>query len=205
MTQIQGYIESLITTASSSSTLAYLRILHLSHTSAQTLISDLKSHEFFRTTASTSAVLSSKMHADRSSIIIAGQLSTPSSATGPGAAVAGVGVVAVSMMLELAMEELFMPYLEGARYLDKEGKSLTELYAGRLIRFTSWHVCCFSFRMGECFNHTDLESHSERRIKQRRGTRFLIEWSIKSRQPLRSRNPPTHPIVVHLSHLGWDN
>lgn len=38
------------------------------------------------------------------------------------------------------MEELFVPYMEGTRYLDKEGKSLTELYAGRLIRFTNWHV-----------------------------------------------------------------
>ena len=43
-------------------------------------------------------------------------------------------------MLDHAMEELFVPYMEGNRYLEKEGKSLTELYAGKLLRFTNWHV-----------------------------------------------------------------
>lgn len=70
--------------------------------------------------------------------MIAGQLSSPSTAGALGAG--GVGVVAVSAMLDLAMEELFVPYMEGVRYLDKEGKSLTELYAGKLLRFTNYHV-----------------------------------------------------------------
>lgn len=43
-------------------------------------------------------------------------------------------------MLDASMEELFVTHMEGARYLDKEGKSLTELYAAKLIRFTNWHV-----------------------------------------------------------------
>lgn len=43
-------------------------------------------------------------------------------------------------MLEQSTEELFVPYMEGTRYLEKESKSLTELYAGKLIRFTNWHV-----------------------------------------------------------------
>lgn len=51
-----------------------------------------------------------------------------------------MSVVAVSAMLDHAMEELFVPYMEGSRYLEKEGKSLTELYAGKLLRFTNWHV-----------------------------------------------------------------
>lgn len=46
----------------------------------------------------------------------------------------------MSAMLDHAMEELFVPYMEGNRYLEKEGKSLTELYAGKLLRFTNWHV-----------------------------------------------------------------
>lgn len=54
-----------------------------------------------------------------------------------------MGVAAVSTMLDSAMDELFVPYMEGTRYLEKEGKSLTELYAGKLLRFTNWHV---SFR-----------------------------------------------------------
>lgn len=43
-------------------------------------------------------------------------------------------------MLDHAMDELFVPYMEGTRYLEREGKSLTELYAGKLLRFTNWHV-----------------------------------------------------------------
>lgn len=60
---------------------------------------------------------------------------------GTNSAGGGVSVVAVSAMLDQAMEELFVPYMEGNRYLEKEGKSLTELYAGKLLRFTNWHVC----------------------------------------------------------------
>lgn len=52
----------------------------------------------------------------------------------------GGSLTQVSQMLDQSIEELFVPYMEGTRYLEKEGKSLTELYAGRLIRFTNWHV-----------------------------------------------------------------
>lgn len=51
-----------------------------------------------------------------------------------------MGGAAVGAMLEVAMEELFVPYMEGTRYLDKEAKSVTELYASKLLRFTNWHV-----------------------------------------------------------------
>lgn len=67
----------------------------------------------------------------------------PGSVLGGNGAIAGaggIGVAAVSTMLDQAMDELFVPYMEGARYLEREGKSLTELYAGKLLRFTNWHV-----------------------------------------------------------------
>lgn len=38
------------------------------------------------------------------------------------------------------MEELFGPYLEGVRYLERESKSLGELYGGFLSRFSRYHV-----------------------------------------------------------------
>ena len=75
---------------------------------------------------------------DQNSTLIAGTINSPTTSGAPGAG--GVGVVAVSAMLDSALEELFTPYLEGGRYLEKEGKSLTELYAGKLLRFTNWHV-----------------------------------------------------------------
>ena len=43
-------------------------------------------------------------------------------------------------MLETAMEELFMPYTEGQKYIDHESKSLTDLYANLLSNFTQFHV-----------------------------------------------------------------
>jgi hypothetical protein len=78
---------------------------------------------------------------------------TPVSASASGPT--NVGAVAVSVMLDQALEELFVPYMEGTRYLEKEGKSLTELYAGYLLRFMNWHVSLrlvsleSSFRAGD--------------------------------------------------------
>ena len=147
--QIQGYIETLIQTASSSSSLAYLRILHLARAQTASLVDDLKAHEFFRTTsasASASALSgTSSLLPSSTGSASASQLVSPTSASFPGggpggAGGGGAGGAAVSQMLDASMEELFVPYMEGARYLDKEGKSLTELYAAKLIRFTNWHV-----------------------------------------------------------------
>ncbi|BGP37125.1 Exocyst complex component 5 [Rhodotorula kratochvilovae] len=148
---IQGYIETLISTASSSSSLAYLRILHLARAQTAALVDDLKAHEFFRTasaSASASALASSSMlpatgtGGSSASAAAAAHLVSPTSGAFPssGAVVpGGAGAAAVSQMLDGSMDELFVPYMEGARYLDREGKSLTELYAAKLIRFTNWH------------------------------------------------------------------
>ncbi|GAA5824178.1 hypothetical protein JCM3770_001192 [Rhodotorula araucariae] len=152
---IQGYIETLISTASSSSSLAYLRILHLARAQTAALVDDLKAHEFFRTasaSASASALASSSLlpatgtGGSSASAAAAAHLVSPTSgafaSTGAGAGIVvagGAGAAAVSQMLDGSMDELFVPYMEGARYLDREGKSLTELYAAKLIRFTNWH------------------------------------------------------------------
>lgn len=141
---IQGYIETLIETASSSSTLAYLRILHLARTSTTSLVDDLKGHDFFRSSSAASSslptgqgTLTSPFAASFNPTSLAASTNgDPKAVTGAG----GVGVAAVSAMLDGAMEELFVPYMEGTRYLEREGKSLTELYATKLLRFTNWHV-----------------------------------------------------------------
>jgi len=57
---------------------------------------------------------------------VAGHISTISTST--------------STLLEAALEELFVPYTEGQRYIEKESKSLTDLYVGLLIAFTRYHV-----------------------------------------------------------------
>lgn len=35
---------------------------------------------------------------------------------------------------------MYVPWLEGTRYLECESKNLVELYAGLLSRFTRYHV-----------------------------------------------------------------
>ncbi|KAM0792876.1 hypothetical protein ACM66B_002639 [Microbotryomycetes sp. NB124-2] len=136
---IQAYIETLIQTASSSSSLAYLRILHVARSSTTALVEDLKGHEFFRNAsalASSSNSITSPVGAAFSSSMTDPNAPANQSA---GLATTSGGVTAVSTMLDQVIEELFVPYMEGTRYLDRESKSLTELYAGKLLRFTNWH------------------------------------------------------------------
>ncbi len=61
-------------------------------------------------------------------------------AAASGAVAATTTAVTISAMLETAMEELFVPYTEGQRYLERESKSLSELYASFLTNFTRYHV-----------------------------------------------------------------
>lgn len=46
----------------------------------------------------------------------------------------------MASMLESAMDELFVPYTEGQRYLEVEVRSLGELYSSYLSMFTKYHV-----------------------------------------------------------------
>lgn len=94
------------------------------HVQTANLVEDLKVYELPTT--------SPKSPGDKSefrrSMIAAGATSTPSAA-------------AVSTMLETAMEELFVPYTEGQRYLERESKSLGTLYTTLLTTFARYHVC----------------------------------------------------------------
>lgn len=113
--QIQIHIEQLISVAaSSSSTLAHLRVIHLAHQLTFALVQDLKSADLFKS----ATVLSSSL--------VSGSNSTLSNT--------------VAAMLDQSFEELFVPYIEAAKYLDKECTCLNELYASYLLRFLTWHV-----------------------------------------------------------------
>ncbi|GAA96373.1 uncharacterized protein L969DRAFT_91493 [Mixia osmundae IAM 14324] len=121
---IQPFGEQLITTASMTSTLAFLRMLHFVHSRTIALVEDLKSNDFFKTTTDA---------ASRYAITASGQTSDAAALTAP-------GTTALAAMLDQAVEEVFVQHLEGARYLDRESKSLTELYAGYLLRFANYHL-----------------------------------------------------------------
>lgn len=140
----------MIETASSSSTLAYLRILHLARSQTNSLVDDLRTHEFFRSlqgSSSSSTSHSRSLSSSNPSLLNPlGSSSSPHSTAFPqGGGGGGSSITQVSQMLEQSTEELFVPYMEGTRYLEKESKSLTELYAGKLIRFTNWHVSPLHF------------------------------------------------------------
>ncbi|KAI0284271.1 exocyst complex component Sec10 [Russula aff. rugulosa BPL654] len=121
---IQQHMEQLLTRAGSMSDLAFLRVLQLIHSQTSVLIDDLKSYD----------VPSSTPRSPVQNIGLSRPLTGP-----PAAAPGGAGSTAISSILETAMEELFVPYTEGQRYLERESKNVTELYSGYLSAFTRYH------------------------------------------------------------------
>lgn len=112
-------MEQLLTRAGNMSELAFLRVLQLIHAQTSVLVDDLKSYDMPSTTP-------------RSPVQ---NIGLPSAVPGGGG-----GATAISSILETAMEELFVPYTEGQRYMERESKSLAELYSGYLSTFTRYHV-----------------------------------------------------------------
>jgi exocyst complex component 5 len=112
-------MEQLLNRATAISDLAYLRIIQLVHVQTSVLIEDLKAYELPSLSPRSSETT---------------ELRRALTTTGPPT------TAAVSTMLETAMEELFVPYTEGQRYLERESKSLSSLYSGLLVAFTRYHV-----------------------------------------------------------------
>lgn len=119
-------MEQLLNRGSSVSELAYLRMLQLAHSQTSQLVEDLKAFDLPFTSAR-SALEDSDLRRSLTGSSSA-QMSTASATT-------------MGQMLESAMEELFVPYTEGQRYLDRENRSLGSLYSSLLATFTRFHVC----------------------------------------------------------------
>jgi hypothetical protein len=115
--QIQQYLEQLLNKAAQLSPLSFLRMLKVSHAQTAALVDVLKSYDL-------SQISSRSAEASR----ITAQSSS----------------VAISTMLDASMDELFVPYMEGSRYLERETKCLTELYMLNLYPFSRWHVSIVS-------------------------------------------------------------
>ncbi|KAG7096738.1 hypothetical protein E1B28_004151 [Marasmius oreades] len=111
---IQQHMEHLLHKSSTICDLAYLRVLQLVHGQATSLVEDLKAYE-----------LSTR--------------STFGSSSG-GSSSGGATSATMTTMLETAMEELFVPYIEGHRYLERESRSLGTLYTSLLVNFTRYHA-----------------------------------------------------------------
>ncbi|KAF5359040.1 hypothetical protein D9758_004777 [Tetrapyrgos nigripes] len=117
---IQQHMEQLLHRGSSLSDLVYLRILQLVHVQASNLVEDLKAYEL----PATRTVFDTDF---RKSFGGSSVVTSATSAT-------------VTTMLETTMEELFVPYTEGQRYLERESRSLGTLYTSLLINFTRYHA-----------------------------------------------------------------
>ncbi|KAF8338920.1 exocyst complex component Sec10-domain-containing protein [Cantharellus anzutake] len=147
---IQQYIELLLNKSRSLSNLAYLRALHLCHSSTSKLIEDLKSTYDFSALASTliqnvgrGMTIDSDLPTSPSGIPQTGSANSSSGAAH--LLSGGAGTLSIPSLLDTAMEELFVPYIEGTKYIERESKNLNELYfgaasgAGLLDKFSKWH------------------------------------------------------------------
>ena len=117
---MQQYLELLLQKAGNISQLSFLRMLNLAHSQTSSLVDSLKQYDLSHITA--------RLASDRA----------VSDGIVPGGA--GNQVVSVASMLDTALEELFMPYTEGQKYLERESKNIAELYTSFLHRFTRYHV-----------------------------------------------------------------
>ncbi|GAA5971736.1 hypothetical protein JCM3765_006973 [Sporobolomyces pararoseus] len=161
---IQGYLETLLSQTTTTqqgqgggggfNSLAYLRILYLSRNQTNHLVEDLKNHEFFKSLLYSSSSSSNDFTVGQSHIgggggggsgVVGGpSLLNPlgngsSGSGGSGGGSGGNSLTQISQMLDQSIEELFIPYMEGTRYLEKESKNLIELFAFKLSKFTNWH------------------------------------------------------------------
>ena len=123
--QIQQHLEQLLNHTPSSSDLAFLRILQLVHHQTSMLVEDLKGHEL--------PTFVPRSPADP-------DINKTFNVFFPAAGHTSAMSTSITTLLETALEELFVPYTEGQRYIEKESKSLGDLYAGYLAAFTRYHV-----------------------------------------------------------------
>ncbi len=105
--------------------LAFLRTLKLARVSINGLVNSLKQY-------------------DKGSTALSDISNTASKQNTPGAREAAAALTSATSslghVLDSAVEELFVPYLEGTLYIERERRSLLDLYAKRLSSFTAVHV-----------------------------------------------------------------
>jgi hypothetical protein len=47
----------------------------------------------------------------------------------------------ISLVLDQQVDELFVPYLVGSSYIEREKRTLEEIYSSLLFKFNTYHVC----------------------------------------------------------------
>ncbi|KAG8747424.1 Exocyst complex component 5 [Ceratobasidium sp. 414] len=118
---IQQYLEMILQKSSTMSNLAFLRMLSMAHVQTAALVEELKQYDLSAT------VMRSTMTA------------APVDPLATGGMVATGTASPFGPMLDAAMEEMFILHTEGTKYLERESKSLGEMYLNLLLRFTKYH------------------------------------------------------------------
>ncbi|KAK0545750.1 Exocyst complex component 5 [Tilletia horrida] len=120
--------------------LAYLRALNMVRSSALRLVNDLKLYDVRGATEASNRAntnfSSSEGGADTSGV----------------AAGAGASHSPLASMLDQAVEELFVPYMENMKYIDRESKNLTELYSLYLTRIINTHRAATKIKQTTLFD-----------------------------------------------------
>lgn len=99
--------------AQAKSTLAYLRTLHSIHEHTNLLVNDLKKCE-------DTLKIGINTHIKGSNVSVTTQ--------------------PLSQTLDRSLDDLFVPFLEGDRFMEKELQSLCEIYDSMLAKFTAYQV-----------------------------------------------------------------
>ncbi|KAG0304479.1 Exocyst complex component 5 [Dissophora globulifera] len=110
---IQQFIETLLERAQAKSALAYLRTLHSIHEQTVLLVEDLKKCEDTLKIGINTNVKGSNV---------------------------SVTTQPLAQTLDRCLDDLFVPYLEGDRYMEKELLSLSEIYDSMLAKFTAYQL-----------------------------------------------------------------
>ncbi|CAO3565912.1 unnamed protein product [Mortierella alpina] len=110
---IQQFIETLLERAQAKSTLAYLRTLSSIHEHTILLVNDLKKCEDTLKIGINTNIKGSNV---------------------------SVTTQPLSQTLDRSLDDLFVPFLEGDRYMEKELQSLCEIYDSMLAKFTAYQL-----------------------------------------------------------------
>ncbi|MCO5590018.1 hypothetical protein L7F22_043987 [Adiantum nelumboides] len=156
---VQGYVEVLMekatevgsaaaaggTNGSGEGHLAFLRTLQMARSMSLNLVNDLKVYDFRGAgiiTTSKNDTLGPDgrlVNGDGSMLGSGANAGINGSGAGGGAGGASAGGSSLGIILDQAVEELFVPYMDGLKYLERESRSLTELYATFLLHFSNYH------------------------------------------------------------------
>nr|CDI51276.1 related to exocyst complex 100 kDa component [Melanopsichium pennsylvanicum 4] len=122
--------------------LAFLRALHMARSNALSLVNDLKLYDYRGAGIvgpSSSANGGGNVGSSGDGVLSDSLTLLGSDAVAAAGQLAGASASPLAVMLDQSVEELFVPYMEGIRYIDRESRSLSDLYAGLLFKFITFH------------------------------------------------------------------